>query len=297
VHSSIEIEAMNMNSFRLPDSTRIGYVHLRVSDLKQSLAFYRDLLGFKKVKRLDTTVHLSASDEQSPIVMLTEESSARPRPPHSAGLFHAAFILPDRKELAKMFKRLYDHQWPFEGFADHGVSEALYLADPDGNGIEIYADRPRAQWPRRHGELQMGTSELDLKSLFSELRENGEAWTGIHPNTTIGHIHLQVSNLQKAEHFYHHLLGFDITQQTFPGALFLSAGGYHHHIGLNIWNSKDGSPLSPNTLGLTRFGIQMPDRQAKRQLKERVQRSDFWSSGVAGRLLLRDGDGIEIEIS
>jgi len=286
-----------MNSFRLPDSTRIGYVHLRVSDLKQSLAFYRDLLGLKKVKRLDTTVRLSASDEQSPIVMLTEESSARPRPLHSAGLFHAAFILPDRKELAKMFKRLYDHQWPFEGFADHGVSEALYLADPDGNGIEIYADRPRAQWPRRHGELQMGTGELDLKSLFSELRENGEAWTGIHPDTTIGHIHLQVSNLQKAELFYHQLLGFDVTQQTFPGALFLSAGGYHHHIGLNIWNSKDGSPLAQDAVGLIRFGIEIPDRQTKSELKDRVVQSRYWNSAEGRQFLIRDEDNIAINIS
>jgi catechol 2,3-dioxygenase len=288
---------MNMNPFRLPDSTRIGYVHLRVSDLKQSLAFYRDLLGLKKVKRLDTTVHLSASDEQSPIVMLTEESSARPRPLHSAGLFHAAFILPDRKELAKMFKRLYDHQWPFEGFADHGVSEALYLADPDGNGIEIYADRPRAQWPRRHGELQMGTWELDLKSLFSELREKGEAWTGIHPNTTIGHIHLQVSNLQKASYFYHQLLGFDVTQQTFPGALFLSAGGYHHHIGLNIWNSKDGSPLAQDAVGLIRFGIEIPDHQTKSELKDRVVQSRYWSSAEGRQFLIRDEDNIAINIS
>ena len=286
-----------MNSFRLPDSTRIGYVHLRVSDLKQSSAFYRDLLGLKKVKRLDSTVHLSASDEQSPIVMLTEESSARPRPLHSAGLFHAAFLLPDRKELAKMFKRLYDNQWPFEGFADHGVSEALYLADPDGNGIEIYADRPRAQWPRRHGELQMGTGELDLKSLFSELRENGEAWTGIHPNTTIGHMHLQVSNLQKAEHFYHQLLGFDVTQQTFPGALFLSAGGYHHHIGLNIWNSKDGSPLAQDAVGLIRFGIEIPDRQPKSELKDRVVQSRYWNSAEGRQFLIRDEDNIAINIS
>jgi catechol 2,3-dioxygenase len=288
---------MNMNSFRLPDSTRIGYVHLRVSDLKQSLAFYRDLLGLKKVKRLDTTVRLSASDEQSPIVMLTEESSARPRPLHSAGLFHAAFILPDRKELAKMFKRLYDHQWPFEGFADHGVSEALYLADPDGNGIEIYADRPRAQWPRRHGELQMGTGELDLKSLFTEFRNNGEAWTGIHPNATIGHIHLQVSNLQKAELFYHQLLGFDVTQQTFPGALFLSAGGYHHHIGLNIWNSKDGSPLAQDAVGLIRFGIEIPHRQTKSELKDRVVRSRYWNSAEGRQFLIRDEDNIAINIS
>lgn len=196
-----------------------------------------------------------------------------------------------------MFKRLYDHQWPFEGFADHGVSEALYLADPDGNGIEIYADRPRAQWPRRHGELQMGTGELDLKSLFSELRENGEAWTGIHPDTTIGHIHLQVSSLQKAELFYHQLLGFDVTQQTFPGALFLSAGGYHHHIGLNIWNSKDGSPLAQDAVGLIRFGIEIPDRQTKSELKDRVVQSRYWNSAEGRQFLIRDEDNIAINIS
>lgn len=196
-----------------------------------------------------------------------------------------------------MFKRLYDNQWPFEGFADHGVSEALYLADPDGNGIEIYADRPRAQWPRRHGELQMGTGELDLKSLFSELRENGEAWTGIHPDTTIGHIHLQVSNLQKAELFYHQLLGFDVTQQTFPGALFLSAGGYHHHIGLNIWNSKDGSPLAQDAVGLIRFGIEIPDRQTKSELKDRVVQSRYWNSAEGRQFLIRDEDNIAINIS
>lgn len=285
-----------MNSFRLPGSTRIAYVHLRVSDFGESLGFYRDLLGLKEVKRFDATVHLAAGDGMNPIVILTENRSAKPRSVPSAGLFHAALLLPDRKELARIFKRLYDHRWTFEGFADHGVSEALYLADPDGNGIELYVDRPRDQWPHRQGDLQMGTWELDLDGLVSELQNSGESWTGIHPDTTIGHIHLQVSNLQMAEQFYHELLRFDVTQRTFPGALFLSAGGYHHHIGLNDWNSKDGTPLADDTLGLMYFGIEIPDRQAKRQLEERVQRSNFWSSVADGRFLLRDGDHIEIEI-
>lgn len=291
-----------VNSFRLPDETHVGYVHLQVSDLQQSLAFYRDLIGFQQAGRNGATVFLSSTGISPFHIMLTEHRDAKPRPRSSTGLFHVAIRFPNRKELARIFKRLYEHRWAFQGFADHGVSEALYLADPDGNGIELYADRPREQWPIRNGELYMVTDELDVQNLLDTLKDDPTPWTRIHPEAQIGHIHLQVSDLGKAERFYHEILGFDVTQRSYPGALFVSAGGYHHHIGLNIWNSRGASPPPPDAIGLVRFGIEVPNGYALESVKERLRSFGIEiekknnGSGEKQSFLARDFDGIKIEI-
>lgn len=288
---------MNRNEYRLPSATRIGYVHLRVADMPRSLSFYRDLLGLTETRRVDSTVSLSASVAGDPIIMLTEDRRAKPRPAHSAGLYHTAIVLSNRKELARIFKRLYGQRWPLQGFADHGVSEALYLADAEGNGIELYADRSRDRWTRKNGELQMVTLPLDLDNLLAELPEGDDRWTGIHPQAGIGHIHLQVSDLRKAERFYHELLAFDVTQRSFPGALFVSAGGYHHHIGLNVWDSFGGPALPADAAGLAKFSIRVPDERGRSALRDRLREAGIRLEESEGGFVARDYDGIEIEIT
>lgn len=253
-------------------NTRISHVQLRVKNIDREWVFYRDLLGFVETSRLDATVGLSATGELPAQVLLTESPSATPRPPRTMGLFHVAIRYPNRVELAKSLTRLLQHGYPIQGAADHLVSEAIYVADPEGNGIELYCDRPKESWRWSNGEIAMATDPLDVEALLREA--DGQEWTGIHPQTDIGHIHLNVGSLENAEEFYAKQLGFDVTTRAYPGALFLSAGGYHHHIGVNIWNGRNASRPPANSLGLISFGIMAPTN---------VQQS------------LTDADGIRVE--
>jgi catechol 2,3-dioxygenase len=280
----------------LPPLTRIEHAHFRVSNLETAVAFYRDLVGMSVLSTDGKESVLSASAAGAPVLYLTESAYAEPRNPRSPGLFHMALLFPERRDLALAFRRLYELRWPFQGFADHGVSEALYLADPDGNGIELYIDRPRDAWPYRGGELQMVTEPLDVDSLLSEISDRDSENPGSRPGPSIGHMHLQVSDLQKAERFYHAILGFDITQRNFPGALFMSAGGYHHHIGVNTWNSLGGPSTTPTARGLLSFALQLNDARFTQVLRERMKGSEFWLRESAHGFVLRDGDNIQIEI-
>ena len=284
-----------MQAMVLPSSTGISSITLQVPNVGESLLFYRDLLGFvvKEVGGSRTT--LSPGQHDAPVVFLIEKRNAIPRPPRTTGLFHVAFLFPGRKELAEAFQRLYEHGWPFQGYADHGVSEALYLADPHGNGIELYADRPRDQWPYRNGELQMVTAPLDLDSLLAEIGTKEEAALSAG-SPRIGHIHLNVSDLGKAKRFYHDLLGFAVTQETFPGALFVAAGGYHHHLGLNVWNGRGAPGAPPETIGLVQFGIQVPDNPFVRRLAARFQEEGIPVEIQSNGFVTRDFDGISIII-
>jgi catechol 2,3-dioxygenase len=282
---------------RLPDSSKIQYAHFRVSDLDQALRFYKNMLGLVETGSDGGTLTLSAYGSSEPILRLTEDHAARPRQTRSPGLFHLALLYPTRKDLATAFKQLYVHRWPFQGFADHGVSEALYLADADGNGIELYRDLPREQWPYRNGELQMVTEQLDLDDLLSELSGKDIDDTLRSEGLSIGHIHLQVSDLQRAEEFYHKALGFDVVQRSFPGALFMSAGGYHHHIGANVWNSRGATPAQDGGLGLVEFGISLGDEQSRQELAARLRPTSNWVAESGNGFVVRDADYLRIEIS
>lgn len=273
----------------------ITNVNLQVSDLHRSEKFYCDLLGLHPVRK-ENTVALYAHKNRVPLLVLTENKSAVPKPQWSTGLYHVAILFPNRRELARIFKRFYNNHWQFQGFADHGVSEALYLADPDGNGIELYADRPREQWQYRNGELVMVTEALDLDNLLGELPDEQE-WTGIPEETTIGHIHLQVSDLMKAERFYHHLLGFDVTARSYPGALFVAADSYHHHIGLNTWDSEGASSPPPDAVGLLSYTITVQDENRKAALLERMRQENIPMKEHGNGVFVRDQDGMRIFIS
>ena len=285
-----------MENFKLHPDTAIGYIHLRVANLKEELGFYQDLLGFKEVKKENSSVYLSANGQLPYRMILTEDKKAPPRLSNSTGLFHLAIRVPSRKELAKTFLRLHENNYPFHGFADHGVSEALYMADPEGNGVEIYFDRPRENWPYENGQLAMVTDPLDLDELIAELKDERYEWQGIHPQTDIGHIHLQVSDLGKARDFYHAALGMDVVQDTFPGALFMSAGGYHHHVGANIWSSRGAKIADARSRGLAAYSVLIPDHAGMTDLLKRLEENGFEPQVTGGRVFVGDGDRNRVEL-
>lgn len=219
--------------YRLPADTAVGPVRLQVSDVARSLEFYESVLGLQRLPSDDADASLGAEDE-SPLVHLVEKRGIRPVPAQGAfGLYHFAILLPERAALARFLSHLVQ-MGIRPGMADHLVSEALYLNDPDGLGIEVYADRPRSAWRVRGHELQMVSDPIDVRGLLTAAGQ--VPWAGMPSGTTMGHIHLHVGDLHEGEAFYHQRLGFDKTLWSYPGALFLSAGGYHHHLGLNTWS-------------------------------------------------------------
>jgi catechol 2,3-dioxygenase len=220
--------------FRLPDATRVGAVHLQIDSLQRSIEYYVDVLGLQVLERGADAAGLGAAGGDRPLVWLHAKTGLKPAPRRGAyGLYHFAILLPDRAALGHFAEHL-SRAGVRVGMADHLVSEALYLMDPDGLGIEVYADRPPNSWRHHDRELSMTTDPLDIDNVIAEGR--GHVWNGVPIGTTMGHVHLHVGKLEEADVFYHRALGFDKTVWSYPGALFLSAGGYHHHLGTNTWS-------------------------------------------------------------
>ncbi|MDP9134960.1 MAG: VOC family protein [Actinomycetota bacterium] len=237
--------------------TSVGPVTLTVRDVERMRDFYERVLGLDGLDEGEGRTVLGAGER--PLVELVEDRDAPPRPRGATGLFHLALLVPDRAELARSLQRLIETRWPLQGASDHLVSEALYVGDPEGNGIEIYRDRPRDEWQRDGGEMRMATLPLDLDDVLAELG-SGEGTPGtLPPGTRMGHVHLNVAELAASEAFYAGLLGLDVTARDYPGALFLSAGGYHHHIGLNTWRGEGAPPPPPDALGLRAYELVVPD--------------------------------------
>lgn len=252
--------ATESTTTRLPAATTLGAAHLTVADLPRALAFYREILGLAAVETATGSVALSPNGATTPILTLTEIAGARPKPPRTTGLYHVAILLPTRLDLGRTLRRLVESDYPLQGASDHLVSEALYLADPDGNGLEIYRDRPREEWRYSGDQIAMDSLPLDLRALLREALADGQEWAGIAPGTRIGHVHLQVADLDRAVSFYRDTLGFDLMARMGNSAAFLSAGGYHHHIGLNTWGTA-GAPQAPaDAVGLRSFDILLPAR-------------------------------------
>jgi catechol 2,3-dioxygenase len=244
----------------LSPSTTLGPVRLTVADASGVSAFYERVVGLRKLAASDDdgVVLLGAGGDA--LVELVPDAAAPPRGRRACGLFHLALLLPDRVSLAQALRRIVAGGWRLDGASDHLVSEALYLSDPEGNGIEIYRDRPRAEWRRaENGELAMATLPLDLEDLAGELTgAPPERDAGMPSGTTMGHVHLQVADLAAAESFYADALGFDVMVRGYPGALFVAAGGYHHHLGLNTWASAGGPPRDAASRGLRDFAVVLP---------------------------------------
>ena len=238
----------------LPADAHIGSVSLTVTDLARSVPFYRDVLGFQELSRQGPTAFLAANSDRV-LIELHERRDAVVKPRRSTGLFHFAILVPTRAALGRSLRRLSEQQWPLSGVADHLVSEALYLNDPDGLGIEIYRDRPRDTWRSANGELAMATDPLDVQSVENEPGAD-LSWQGLETGTVIGHVHLHVSGLEEGELFYCGQIGFEPVVRGYPGALFVSAGGYHHHLGMNTWVGV-GAPAPPeNAVGLRSFTVE-----------------------------------------
>lgn len=229
-------------------NTRIGRVALVVNDLERIAGFYRDAIGLEPLASDGTVALLGVGDV--PLLELRSDKSARRAGPREAGLFHTAFLLPDRADLGRWLKHAARSRLQLQGASDHEVSEALYLSDPEGNGIEIYADRPRDEWEWRDGTVRMGTYALDLDALAAA---GGADWAGMPQGSTVGHVHLQVGAIPEAEAFMSGL-GADITHR-YPGGTFFSWGGYHHHIATNTWNSRGAGPRDFPVTGLAEVEI------------------------------------------
>ena len=271
----------------LPADARLGAIRLRVADVERLTRFYEQAIGLQVVE--DGLVTALGVDGRA-LVELEAAPDAPPRPSHTTGLFHLAILVPSRADLGLALRRVAAAGWRLSGASDHLVSEALYLSDPEGNGIELYRDRPRAEWPVVGGALQMDTLPLDLGSLLSEVDEANGADAGMPAGTTLGHVHLQVSDLTAAEHFWADALGLDVTVRGYPGALFVSAGGYHHHVGLNTW-AGDGAPPPPDgALGLDRFEVVLPDAGAVSDAGERLAATGAVEL-VQGGVLTADSSG------
>lgn len=226
----------------------ISKVGLRARDHEALSAYYRDLLGFREMRRAGTTIVLGAGDRE--LLEIEGSQSLKPDDPRSAGLYHTAFLLPSRRDLALWTRRATEQRYRIEGASDHEVSEAIYLTDPEGNGIEIYADRPREQWPRHDGVIQMGTRRLDFDSLMAELADSADVWDGAPDGSVIGHVHLRVGDIDAAERFWNEEVGLDTMVHYGNAAVFLSSGGYHHHIGANIWQSAKAGRRDDDRTGL-----------------------------------------------
>jgi catechol 2,3-dioxygenase len=272
-----------------PD-TAIGTVRLTVSDLARSRTFYERVVGLEASELADGELALSVGGEH-PLIELRGEPSAPALDRHATGLFHLAVLLPARRDLALALARIAESRWPLDGASDHLVSEALYLSDPDGNGIEIYRDRPREQWRRTADGLEMATLPLDINDVLNEL-ETADGPQPIAPSgTRIGHVHLQMADLDEAEVFYSGVLGFDVMVRGYPGALFVAAGGYHHHIGLNTWHSAGSSPPPPGSLGLRSFELTLANQHELERTLDRVRAAEIEIEHSATGPLVRDPSG------
>jgi catechol 2,3-dioxygenase len=265
-------ESIKTISRSIHPDTQLGLVALTVADLAESTAFYKDVLGFQALQEDKGQAVLGAGG--TPLLVLHELPGAGPAPTNRTGLtglYHFAILVPTRLDLGRSLLHMVESGYPLGGASDHLVSEALYLSDPDGNGIEIYRDRPRNEWPHRNGQLQMASDPLDLHALIAEAQADHRPWNGLAAGTRLGHMHLQVADIPQARDFYHGVLGFDIIfDWERMGALFVSAGGYHHHLGLNTWHSRGGRPAPEGSAGLRYFTVNLPDRDTLGEVLARL---------------------------
>lgn len=282
--------------FRLPPATRLGPVRLQVSDLERSLAYYREVLGFRILHREAGAAALAAHGADEVLVEFREGAAAAVGAARRRlGLYHVAYLLPSRADLGRFLQHLSE-LGVRAGASDHYVSEALYLQDPDGLGIEVYADRPRAAWERSGREVRMTTAPLNVPEVLGAAGES--RWSGLPAGTTVGHVHLHVGNLDEAAAFYHEALGLDKVVWSYPGALFLSAGGYHHHLGLNTWAGERAEPARADEPRLLEWTIEVPDTvtvaAAARSLEEAGYPVERATEG--GGFVTRDPWGTQLRV-
>jgi catechol 2,3-dioxygenase len=291
---------------QLPPDTNIGRVRLRVGDLERSLRFYRDVLGFRVAREGPSRVALAPGSDHRQndgdtsgareLILLEERPGIRRRPsrPATTGLYHVALLVPSRAELGRALLGLNRAQYPLRGMSDHAVSESLYLDDPDGNGLEIYADRPRTEWPVRDGVVQMTVDPMDVEGVISAAQPVSLPWRGLPAGTVVGHVHFTVSDLERAVRFYRNVIGLDVMMRI-PSLAAVSAGGYHHHLNLNTWAGEGAPPDSDQVAGLSGWELRVPDARARRDLIDRLAGAGALTGSPSGAAA-RDPDAIPLDI-
>jgi catechol 2,3-dioxygenase len=274
---------------------RIGAVELAVADLDRAREFYERSVGLRTLQSAGGRASLGP--EGGPAILeLVADPDAPPRPPGTTGLFHFAILVPDRRDLAAALRRVGDSGWRFSGASDHLVSEALYLSDPEHNGIEIYRDRPREDWDYEGDQVRMATIPLNLAEVMEAL-DGADPASPMRAGTRIGHVHLNVSDLDSTEAFYSGGLGLGVTVRGYPGALFLAAGDYHHHVGANTW-AGEGAPRPPlGALGLRRYELLVPDLGELDAVESRLAAAGADVHRTDGELATTDPSGIAVRVA
>jgi catechol 2,3-dioxygenase len=281
-------QGINAPSFVIDPATQVGLVALTVADLDRSLRFYSEIFGFTVLDQKEGEATLGTPS--SPLLLLRELKGAR-KFPHDqygyTGLYHFAVLVPTRRDLGRWLRHWLQLGLPLPGQGDHLVSEALYITDLDGNGIEIYRDRPRSEWTWVNGQVQMAIDPVDIRGVLAEAEKDDEPWTGFPDGTRVGHIHLQIGDVPQARTFYHDVLGFDVVA-AMPSALFISAGGYHHHIGMNTWHSRNASPTPADMAGLRFFTLEIANEEARAAIVARLDAAGIPSTRTADAVIVQD---------
>jgi catechol 2,3-dioxygenase len=272
-------------------ATRLGYVHYTAANLDRLIPFYTNVLGFSVHWQEGGAAGLGAGGDD--LLQLTENRNAR-RVRGTTGLYHTAFLVPTRLELAQLLRRIAETRTPIEGMTNHGTHLAIYLPDAEGNGIELAWDFPRDMWPRSVEEMMSRHRGLTPQEVFQPLQETPVDWQGLDAGTQVGHVHLHVSRIPETEKFYRHILGFEVPFEFAGQAMFFSVGGYHHHIGTNVWNGV-GAPRPPaDATGLRYFTVILPDTLELEHVLGRISAAGLATESVDDGVLVRDpaGNGI-----
>jgi catechol 2,3-dioxygenase len=272
-------------TLHLPAQTHMGSARLAVADLGRSVDFYSRVVGLR-AQTSDDGARLWAGETL--LIELYEKRGAIPQPRRSTGLYHLAILVPSQADLGRVVLNIARHKQAIQGFGDHFVSEAMYLADPDGNGLEIYRDRPRSEWRWNGSQVVMGTENVDVDALIASVPDPSAPFTGLPDGTVMGHVHLRVGDIQQAKAFYVQTLGFEAVSRFGDGALFVSAGGYHHHLGLNTWQSAGAPPPPDNAVGLLDYSIIVPAQADLQPIAERLEAGGYAFSQAPNSLSLAD---------
>ena len=287
-----------MNTFRLPDETRVSRVHLRTANLARAVDFYERVIGFKMIECGKSEASLSATGGAPALLVFTEDPNATPHPKQTTGLYHFAIRFPTRRDLAHAVLRLSAADYSIDGASDHDFGHSIYVNDPDGNGVELYFDLPRSEWPpRRNGRIVVtGTRPLDFDDLLAAV-EGKPVPSFAATGTDIGHINLHVADLAEAEKFFHDFLGFKVTAHIGPNSKFLAAGDYHHHVAINTWAGK--TPAPANSVGLISYRLEIPNGETLADLKQRAALFSYEARMTGDVLQVRDPNGqwLELELT
>lgn len=262
------VEMKNFHS----NNIYVSHLSLKVENIQRAKAFYQDIMGLKVLQDKGKEVVLTANGK-TPMITLIEPSSIKPKQQRRTGLYHVAILLPDRLQLGLFLKNIREQSYPIIGGSNHGVSDAIYLQDPDDNGIEVYADVDSDRWKREDQEIKMVTLPLDYDKLIEDTGDT--KWEGAPADTIIGHIHLHVRDLQEADAFYIEGLGLDLVSKAGTSASFYASKGYHHHIAANIWNGKGARPTDEDCVGMQYFTLKLPNKDLLAETFHRLVEKDY----------------------